>query len=89
VTRPKTKAKKRAARPATRRPSPLDVLIELLDGYSRLIADEWVMDGTSFEQDQHTRQAALAMGVAVLHLRSLRASLRQDERGVWPMKRRR
>lgn len=77
-----TRAKK--AKKRVRRDSPLDVLIDLLDGYSRLIADEWVMDGTSFDQDQHTRQAALAMATASLHLRSLRASLRDEKRKRWP-----
>ena len=59
-------------------PSPLDLLIDDLEANASLIAEEWVMDGTSFEQDQYTRHAAIAMRTAALHLRSLRASLHNE-----------
>lgn len=71
--------RKRFEREQSTKSSPLDSLIQRLEGEARFINEDWVMDGTSFEQDQHTRQASLAMLTAALHLRSLRASLRQDE----------
>ncbi len=68
-----------ARREDARQSSSLDTLIDFLESNARMIADDWVMDGTSFEQDQYTRQAALSMTTAALHLRSLRSSLRHDE----------
>jgi hypothetical protein len=52
----------------------LGPLIEFLEAQARELADEWTWDGTTFEQDQHTREAALNLLSAALHLRSLRSA---------------
>lgn len=52
----------------------LEPLIDFLEAQARELVDDWTFDGTTFEQDQHTRLAAMNLFSAAIHLRSLRSS---------------